>query len=154
MSNFINYTNLYKVINKTSTFNDVGSSQNILKTAVFSNIVMLFITIAACLTPIPFFAPISIIVYIIGFSILNIKYAQDFVTAVYQYDNKQIQYTKTPYDQSENKLSGNQVKGLVESEIETEYQKRTNIDTAVSGISNYMYGSTSGDLLTTITNLL
>lgn len=128
----LSYNNLFRLVDDEKTFNEIGEPQNVLKTAVVMNVLMLIITFSMCFIPIPFMAPIVIIVYVIGFCTLNIKYMTDFATAVYQSDNKQIQITKIKYANSTNKTTD--IKEQVESKLEKDYQTATNIDSTVENI--------------------
>ena len=104
-SSVINYNNLFHLIDNKRTFYDIGSPQNVLKTAIIMNIIMLAITFALCLIPIPFLTPIVILLYIINFSVLNIKYMRDFTMAMYQSDNQQIQSSIKTYTNNTNKIT-------------------------------------------------
>ena len=128
----LNYNNLFRLIDDEKTYYDIGESQNVLKTAVVMNVLMLIITLSMCFIPIPFMAPIVIIIYVIGFCTLNIKYMSDFAMSVYQSDNKQIQITKTKYDNSTNKVTN--IKDQVDEKLEGDYQKAANVDQTVANI--------------------
>ena len=71
-------------------FVDVGSPSNIVKTAIIMNIMLLILTITMVFIPIPFFSVIVVILYIISFTLMNVKFSKDFIQAVYHNDNKQI----------------------------------------------------------------
>jgi len=128
----LNYNNLFRLIDDEKTYYDIGESQNVLKTAVVMNVLMLIITLSMCFIPIPFMAPIVIIIYVIGFCTLNIKYMSDFAMSVYQSDNKQIQITKTKYDNSTNKVTN--IKDQVDERLEAGYQNATNVNQTVENI--------------------
>ena len=128
----LSYNNLFRLVDDEKTYNDVGEPQNVLKTAVVMNVLMLIITFSMCFIPIPFMAPIVLIVYVIGFCTLNIKYMSDFAMSVYQSDNKQIQMTKVKYDNSTNKVTN--IKDQVDEKLEGDYQKAANVDQAVENI--------------------
>ena len=128
----LSYNNLFRLVDDEKTYNDVGEPQNVLKTAVVMNVLMLIITFSMCFIPIPFMAPIVLIVYVIGFCTLNIKYMSDFAMSVYQSDNKQIQITKTKYDNSTNKVTN--IKDQVDERLEAGYQNATNVNQTVENI--------------------
>ena len=128
----LSYNNLFRLVDDEKTYNDIGEPQNVLKTAVVMNVLMLIITLSMCFIPIPFLAPIVIIVYVIGFCTLNIKYMSDFAMSVYQSDNKQIQITKAKYNNSSNKITN--IQDQVDEKLEGDYQKATNVDTIVENI--------------------
>ena len=128
----LSYNNLFRLVDDEKTYYDIGESQNVLKTAVVMNVLMLIITLSMCFIPIPFMAPIVIIIYVIGFCTLNIKCMSDFAMSVYQSDNKQIQITKTKYDNSTNKVTN--IKDQVDEKLEADYQNATNVDQTVSNI--------------------
>ena len=106
----------------------MGDPENILKTAMVINVLMIIVTISLCFIPIPFMAPVSIIAYIISFCVLNIKFTSDFVMAIYQSDNKQIQKTKAKYENSTNKITNptDKVTDHLEKIIK-KYQMRTRL---------------------------
>ena len=128
----LSYNNLFRLVDDKKTYYDVGEPQNVLKTAVVMNIIMLIITFSLCFIPIPFMAPTVIIVYVIGFCTLNIKYMSDFAMSVYQSDNKQIQATKAKYYNSTNKVTN--IKDQVDEKLEADYQKAANVDQTVTNI--------------------
>lgn len=124
------YNNLFKLIDDDKTFTEVGDPQNVLKTAAVMNLLMIVITVSTCMAPLPFVAPCAIIIYIITFCTLNIKYMRDFAMAVYQSDNLQIQSTKSKYDKSTNKTTD--LKELVDEKLEKMYQDATNQDATLN----------------------
>ena len=128
----LSYNNLFRLVDDEKTYYDIGEPQNVLKTAVVMNVLMLIITFSMCFIPIPFMAPIIIIVYIIAFCTLNIKYMSDFSMSVYQSDNKQIQITKAKYNNSSNKVTD--IKDQVDETLEADYQKVANVDKMVENI--------------------
>ena len=128
----LSYNNLFRLVDDEKTYYDIGEPQNVLKTAVVMNVLMLIITLSMCFIPIPFMAPIVIIVYVIAFCTLNIKYMSDFAMSVYQSDNKQIQITKAKYDNSTNKVTN--IKDQVDEKLEGDYQKAANVDQTVANI--------------------
>jgi len=128
----LSYNNLFRLVDDEKTYYDVGEPQNVLKTAVVMNVLTLIITLSMCFIPIPFMAPIVIIVYVIAFCTLNIKYMSDFAMSVYQSDNKQIQITKAKYNNSSNKITN--IQDQVDEKLEGDYQKATNVDTIVENI--------------------
>ena len=128
----LSYNNLFRLVDDEKTYTDVGEPQNVLKTAVVMNVLMLIITFTLCFIPIPFMAPTVIIVYVIAFCTLNIKYMSDFAMSVYQSDNKQIQITKAKYNNSTNKVTN--IKDQVDEKLEADYQKATNVDQTVTNI--------------------
>jgi hypothetical protein len=128
----LSYNNLFRLVDDEKTYYDVGEPQNVLKTAVVMNVLMLIITFSMCFIPIPFMAPIVIILYVIAFCTLNIKYMSDFSMSVYQSDNKQIQITKAKYANSSNKVTN--IKNQVDEKLEEDYQKGANIDKTVENI--------------------
>ena len=128
----LSYNNLFRLVDDEKTYYDIGEPQNVLKTAVVMNVLMLIITLSMCFIPIPFMAPIVIIVYVIAFCTLNIKYMSDFSMSVYQSDNKQIQITKAKYNNSSNKVTN--IKDQVDEKLEADYQKGANVDKTVENI--------------------
>ena len=72
-------------------FVDVGSPSNIIKTAIVMNVMLLVLTITMVFIPLPFFSVIVVILYIISFTLMNIKFSKDFIQAIYHNDNNQIQ---------------------------------------------------------------
>lgn len=122
----LNYNNVFRMIDDNRTFTEIGKPDDVLKTSVVMNVLLLVMTISMCFIPIPFMAPITIIAYIVGFCTMNIKFMSDFSMAVYQTDNLQIQNGITKYKKSENKLID--IQNEVETELENEYQKSTNAD--------------------------
>ena len=128
----LSYNNLFRLVDDEKTYYDIGEPQNVLKTAVVMNVLMLIITLSMCFIPIPFMAPIVIIVYVIAFCTLNIKYMSDFSMSVYQSDNKQIQNTKAKYANSSNKVTN--IKNQVDEKLEEDYQKGANVDKTVENI--------------------
>lgn len=128
----INYNHIFNLVDDKRTFVDVGYPQNVLKTAVVMNLLMIIITGTLCFVPIPFMAPVVIILYLISFCVLNIKYMKDFAMATYQYDNKQIQVSKAKYRNSKNKIRD--IKDQVDKTLEEEYQKVFNADKTIQGI--------------------
>lgn len=128
----LSYNNLFRLVDDEKTYYDIGEPQNVLKTAVVMNVLMLIITLSMCFIPIPFMAPIVIIVYVIAFCTLNIKYMSDFSMSVYQSDNKQIQITKAKYTNSSNKVTN--IKDQVDEKLEADYQKGANVDKTVENI--------------------
>lgn len=128
----LSYNNLFRLVDAEKTYYDIGEPQNVLKTVVVMNVLMLIITFSMCFIPIPFMAPIVIIIYVIAFCTLNIKYMTDFATSVYQTDNKQIQATKSKYNNSTNKVTD--IKNQVDEALEADYQKAANTDKAVENI--------------------
>jgi hypothetical protein len=128
----LNYNHLFRLVDDEKTYYDIGEPQNVLKTAVVMNVLMLIITFSMCFIPIPFMAPIVIILYIISFCTLNIKYMTDFSMSVYQTDNKQIQITKKKYKNSSNKITD--IKNQVDGKLEADYQKVANVDKTVVNI--------------------
>ena len=128
----LSYNNLFRLVDDEKTYYDIGEPQNVLKTAVVMNVLMLIVTLSMCFIPIPFMAPIVIIVYVIAFCTLNIKYMSDFAMSVYQSDNKQIQITKAKYNNSSNKVTN--IKDQVDEKLEADYQKGANVDKTVENI--------------------
>jgi hypothetical protein len=126
----LSYNNLFRLVDDNKTFTEIGDPQNVLKTAVIINFLMIVMTVSMCMIPIPFMMPIVIIIYIITFCILNIKYMRDFAMAVYQGDNIQIQSTKINYDNSTNKTTD--IKELVDENLEDNFQTVTNIDSVLN----------------------
>ena len=148
----LSYNNLFRLVDDNKTFTEIGDPQNVLKTAVVINVLMIIMTISMCMVPIPFMAPIVIIIYIITFCILNIKYTRDFAMAVYQGDNIQIQSTKINYDNSTNKTTD--IKESVNQRLEDDYQNVANIDNAINDFyTNTLQNSiTSLSLFNSINN--
>ena len=132
MMDNLSYNNLFRLVDDEKTYYDIGEPQNVLKTAVVMNVLMLIITFSMCFIPIPFMAPIVIILYVIAFCTLNIKYMSDFSMSVYQSDNKQIQITKAKYANSSNKVTN--IKNQVDDKLEEDYQKGANVDKTVENI--------------------
>ena len=128
----VKYNQLFRLVDDKRTFNEIGDPQNVLKTAAVMNALMLIITISMCFIPIPFLAPIVIIVYIIAFCTLNIKYMRDFAMGVYQSDNLQIQSSKTKYDSSATKIKD--VTETVNKKLEDDYQEVSNSDKTLTKI--------------------
>ena len=85
-----------------------------------------------CFIPIPFLAPVVIIMYVITFCISNIKYMRDFTMAVYQSDNKQIQISKRKYENSNDKVTD--VKEQVDAKLEEDWQKAANMDKTIERV--------------------
>jgi hypothetical protein len=134
----LNYNNLFRLVDDEKTFNEIGEPQNVLKTAVVMNVLMLIITFSMCFIPVPFMAPIVIILYVIAFCTSNIKYMTDFATSVYQSDNKQIQTTKAKYKNSSDKITN--IKNKVDEKLEADYQKAMNVDKTVENIYSDIFG--------------
>ena len=130
--NNLSYNHLFKLIDDDKTFTDIGDPQNVLKTAAVMNFLMIVITISLCMVPIPLMAPVIIIIYIVSFCVLNIKYMRDFTMGVYQSDNLQIQGTKTKYDNSKNKITD--LKDIVEQKLESDYRQASNFDQTLSDL--------------------
>lgn len=128
----LSYNNLFRLVDDEKTYYDIGEPQNVLKTAVVMNVLALIITLSMCFIPIPFLAPIVIIIYVIAFCTLNIKYMSDFAMSVYQSDNAQIQITKAKYNNSTNKITN--IQNQVDEKLEGDYQKVTNVDQIVENI--------------------
>jgi hypothetical protein len=128
----INYNNLFRMIDTNRTFTEIGQPDNVLKTSMVMNTLMLILTISMCFIPIPFMAPITIIAYIVGFSAMNIKFMSDFSMAVYQTDNIQIQDDIIKYKNSEDKIID--IQNAAETKLEGEYQKVTNADKKIDEI--------------------
>jgi hypothetical protein len=128
----VNYNNLFRMIDTNRTFTEIGKPDNVLKTAVVMNVLMLILTMSMCFIPIPFMAPITIIAYIVGFCAMNIKFMSDFSMAIYQTDNLQIQSNVVKYVNSKNKLID--IKNSVEKKLEDEYQEITNADKKIDEI--------------------
>ena len=152
MSN-LSYNHLFRLVDDKKTFTEIGDPQNVLKTAAVINFLMIIVTISMCMVPVPMMGPIVIIVYIISFCTLNIKYMRDFAMAVYQSDNLQIQSTKKKYENSTNKITD--VKDIVDEQLEKDYQSISNIDKTLTDLytstfkntikSVSLFNSTSGD---------
>ena len=117
---------LFRLVDDEKTYYDVGEPENILKTAIVMNVLMIIVTVTMCFVPIPFMAPVVIISYIISFCVLNIKFMSDFAMAIYQVDNKQIQNSKIKYSNSTNKISD--VSTKVVDKLEKDYQKLARSD--------------------------
>jgi hypothetical protein len=128
----LSYNNLFRLVDDKKTYSDIGEPQNVLKTAVVMNVLLVIITVSMCFIPIPFMAPVVVIVYVIAFCTLNIKYMSDFAMAVYQSDNNQIQMTKAKYANSTNKITN--IKDQVDAKLEEDYQKAMNVDKTVENI--------------------
>jgi len=128
----LSYNNLFRLVDDEKTYYDIGEPQNVLKTAVVMNVLALIITLSMCFIPIPFLAPIVIIIYVIAFCTLNIKYMSDFAMSVYQSDNAQIQITKAKYNNSTNKVTD--IQSQVDEKLEGDYQKVMNVDQAVENV--------------------
>lgn len=128
----LSYNNLFRLVDDEKTYYDIGEPQNVLKTAVVMNVLALIITLSMCFIPIPFLAPIVIIIYVIAFCTLNIKYMSDFAMSVYQSDNAQIQITKAKYNNSTNKITN--IQNQVDEKLEGDYQKVANVDQTVENI--------------------
>jgi hypothetical protein len=99
----INYNHLFQLVDTKKTFNDVGDPSNVVKTAIGVNVILLLMSFSFCMMPIPFMAPITLLIYIVSFTVLNIKFSKDFITAVYQNDNKQIRFGKKKYEKNTKK---------------------------------------------------
>jgi hypothetical protein len=117
--NIVNYNHLFHLIDDRRTFNEIGDPQNVLKTMIVMNVLMIIVAGGLCFIPIPFGAPVIIICYLISFTFLNIKYLRDFATAVYQSDNLQIQKGIVKYETDEAKISDLQTQ--VDKQIVTDY---------------------------------
>jgi hypothetical protein len=128
----VNYNNLFSMIDTNRTFTEIGKPDNVLKTAVVMNVLMLMLTISMCFIPIPFMAPITIIAYIVGFCAMNIKFMSDFSMAFYQTDNLQIQSNIIKYTNSKDKIID--IQKAVEKKLEDEYQEITNADKKIDEI--------------------
>ena len=61
----LSYNNLFRLVDDNKTFTEIGDPQNVLKTAVVINFLMIVMTISMCMVPVPFMTPIVIIIYII-----------------------------------------------------------------------------------------
>ena len=142
--NALNYNHLFHLIDDRRTFNDVGNPQNVLKTAVVMNLLMVIIVVSMCFVPIPFMAPIVIISYLITFTVLNIKYMRDFAIAVYQSDNLQIQKSKTKYDNDRTKISDLSIQ--VDKQLEQEYQNSNGTDAQLKSIYENIYGRAANSM--------
>ena len=118
--NIINYNHLFHLIDDRRTFNQIGDPQNVLKTMIVMNVLMIVIAGGLCFMPIPFVAPVVIICYLISFTFLNIKYLRDFTKAVYQSDNLQIQKGINKYENDEAKITD--LSAQVDKELEEDYQ--------------------------------
>lgn len=148
----LNYNHLFRLVDDEKTYYDIGEPQNVLKTAVVMNILMLIITFTMCFIPIPFVAPVVIILYIISFCTLNIKYMTDFSMSVYQTDNKQIQITKKKYKNSSNKITD--IKNQVDGKLEDDYQKAANIDKTVENIYSNIFEKAMNSITLANTTML
>ena len=130
----INYGHVFHLTDSDKTFSEVGKPQDVVKTAVAVNALMIMMTFTTIMIPVPFLAPISMILYVISFTVLNIKFSRDFVMAVYQSDNKQIQLGIKRY--RDNKKKASNVKHIVSNTLENKYQEIYGIDKQIQKIHN------------------
>ena len=130
--NIVNYNHLFHLIDDRRTFNEIGDPQNVLKTMIVMNVLMIIVAGGLCFIPIPFVAPVIIICYLISFTFLNIKYLRDFATAVYQSDNLQIQKGIVKYENDEAKISDLQTQ--VEKQIVDDYSSSTTLQDQLQSI--------------------
>lgn len=142
-NNTVNYNNLFHLIDQRKTFSEIGDPQNVLKTLIVVNVLMVVIAVGLCFIPIPFMAPVVIIIYLVSFTVLNIKYLRDFTLAIYQYDNQQIQSGISTYLIDESKISD--LSEQVNQQLEEDYQSTTNIQNTLQSIFNGIIGRTPAD---------
>ena len=143
--NTVNYNNLFHLIDERRTFNEIGDPQNVLKTMIVMNMLMIIVAGSLCFIPIPFVAPVIIICYLLSFTILNIKYLRDFATAVYQSDNQQIQAGIAAYASDEAKISdlGTQVGKQLEQDYSSGTALKDQLQTIYDGITSRTTNSLS-----------
>ena len=109
-------------------------------------------TASICAIPIPFLAPIIIILYIVGFCTLNIKFMRDFAMGVYQSDNAQIQATIVNYQSNTNKISD--VQPLVYEQLESDFQEISGMNQSVIDLYSTFFETTiaNSDILSSISS--
>jgi hypothetical protein len=142
--NIVNYNHLFHLIDDRRTFNEIGNPQNVLKTMIVMNVLMIIVAGGLCFIPIPFVAPVIIICYLISFTVLNIKYLRDFTTAVYQSDNLQIQKGIVKYESDEAKISDLQTQ--VDTQIEEDYSSSTTLQDQLQSIYDGITSRTTNSL--------
>lgn len=142
--NTVNYNHLFHLINNRRTFNEIGDPQNVLKTMIVMNVLMIIVAGGLCFIPIPFVAPVIIICYLISFTVLNIKYLRDFATAVYQSDNLQIQKGIVKYESDEAKISDLQTQ--VDKQIEEDYSSGTTLQDQLQAVYDGITSRTTNSL--------
>lgn len=142
--NIVNYNHLFHLIDDRRTFNEIGDPQNVLKTMIVMNVLMIIVAGGLCFIPIPFVAPVIIICYLISFTVLNIKYLRDFTTSVYQSDNLQIQKGIVKYESDEAKISDLQTQ--VDTQIEEDYSSSTTLQDQLQSIYDGITSRTTNSL--------
>ena len=148
----LSYNQLFRLIDDKKTFTEIGDPQNVLKTAIVINLLMIIMTASICAIPIPFLAPIMIILYIVGFCTLNIKFMRDFAMGVYQSDNAQIQATIVNYQSNTNKISN--VQPLVYEQLESDFQEISGMNQSLLDLYSTFFETTiaSSDRLSSISS--